>query len=616
MVLKKNDSFVLVEKLAELRQNTIYQLSSKNLFAQKPTVRFVPSRQECPLCGSALNVYYTDVRKLVTLHIGGFQAHSTFLKCHCHTTVYAPEKLQCLAPKHCNYGYDIMVYIGRELFTKFRTIADVKQTLNQKNVIISDSEISYLAARYVVYLSIAHNQITDKLKTEMYKNGGYILHFDGTCQTDSPHLMSALDEISGFVLHNVKIPTENTDDVVKMLDQIKYRYGSPIAIVSDMAQAFSNAIKEVFGTVSHFVCHFHFLSDIGIDLLSSSYDFIRKKLKAYKICHQLRYRLRMLEQNNQAMDLLDIGKNLENSYIDLITQNCNDCLIGRVCYVLIVWCLDAKSSGHGYGFPFDCPHFELLQRLIIMNDKLIVIKQLLSDKKMENNTSTNVSNRLVDKLLADLQELIADNQLKGHCLGMSEKTEVFDKLRQALHITLPNTNNGLNDNGEEVEIKTIEAKVKMFREEISTGTKYQKNEYHKMLEQIDKYWIKLFADPIEIINPKGEKTVIQPQRTNNLLEQFFRAIKRGYSKRSGNSKFNKVLQAMIADTPLVKNLENPEYLNILLNGNQTIEERFAQIDTKTVIQKMKTINHEEEKIPSHIKKAIRKTKIMKIFLNL
>jgi len=78
--------------------------------------------------------------------------------------VYAPEKIHSLVPNYCNYGYAIMVYVGKELFTKYRMIYDVKQTLDDKNISISYSQISYLAARYVVYLSIARNENTDKLK--------------------------------------------------------------------------------------------------------------------------------------------------------------------------------------------------------------------------------------------------------------------------------------------------------------------------------------------------------------------------------------------------------------------------------------------------------------------
>jgi hypothetical protein len=45
---------------------------------------------------------------------------------------------------------------------------------------------------------------------------------------------------------------------------------------------------------------------------------------------------------------------------------------------------------------------------------------------------------------------------------------------------------------------------------------------------------KLFADPIAVDTQQG-KMIIQPQRTNNLLERFFRDIKRGYRKKNGSN---------------------------------------------------------------------------------
>ena len=538
------------------------------------------------------------------MHIGHFDAHCTFLHCDCHPRVYAPEKIKSLVPKYCNFGYDVIVHIGRELFSRHCTIDNIKQALTDRNIFISASEISYLAAKYVVYLSLAHKEITGEINTEMQKNGGYILHIDGTCDGDSPHLMSALDQISGFVLHNIKIPTENSADIVPLLQEIKQRYGNPIAIVTDMAKAFSNAITDVFEGILHFICHFHFLRDIGKDLLAAPYDCIRKNLKTHKISYQLRYRLRNFKESDTQIDSFE----MESSYIELITGSFDENLIHKVCFIMIHWCLDAKCSGNGYGFPFDRPLTVFYQRLIQMHKKLIIIKQILENKGLQN--------KLVEKLLADMNQLVTDNELKTCNKDITEKAEVFDRLRQALHIALPDKKNGLNDNGEDINIKTIENKVLMFCEQITKQQKYQTTEYQKLIEQIEKYKKKLFADPIKVKKSKGEKILIQPQRTNNLLEQFFRKIKRAYTKRSGNSKLKRVLQSMIADTPLIKNLENQNYRSILLNKNNTLEQRFAEIDEQDVIEKMKTTKMDKQKISKTLKKAIRKTKLMKKFLNL
>ena len=39
---------------------------------------------------------------------------------------------------------------------------------------------------------------------------------------------------------------------------------------------------------------------------------------------------------------------------------------------------------------------------------------------------------------------------------------------------------------------------------------------------------------------------------------------------------------MIANTPLVKNLGNPEYVEIILEGKKNLAERFSEIDIASV----------------------------------
>ena len=61
---------------------------------------------------------------------------------------------------------------------------------------------------------------------------------------------------------------------------------------------------------------------------------------------------------------------------------------------------------------------------------------------------------------------------------------------------------------------------------------------------------------------------------------------------------------MIADTPLVRNLENPNYLKILLHGQSTLEECFAQIRVDTVRKELHDALNSLEKVPSKIRQLI------------
>ncbi len=63
---------------------------------------------------------------------------------------------------------------------------------------------------------------------------------------------------------------------------------------------------------------------------------------------------------------------------------------------------------------------------------------------------------------------------------------------------------------------------------------------------------------------------------------------------------------MLAQTPLIKNLTNLQYMEIILNGKATLAERFAWID---VVQVRKVLAEEQTVTQRHPK---RMAKVLKI----
>jgi hypothetical protein len=139
-----------------------------------------------------------------------------------------------------------MVHVGEALFLRCRNGREIQCELAEKNINISLREVDHLGQRFIVYLALAHEKSQAKLKQFMDARGGYILHLDGTCEGNSPHLMTSMDSLSKIVLNNIKIPTENAHQLIPFLHQIKQSYGNPIALVHDMGVAILNAVKEVF----------------------------------------------------------------------------------------------------------------------------------------------------------------------------------------------------------------------------------------------------------------------------------------------------------------------------------------------------------------------------------
>jgi len=541
------------------------------------------------------------------LDIGLCKAHRTFMFCPACNQGYPAEDFYQSVPPCSNIGYDVMAFIGQLIFSEHHTINEVHLKLKARNVHISYSEVAYLAQRFIIYLSVVHFKNSARLKNQIQKNGGYILHIDGTCDGGSPHLVSAIDEVSNFVLANVKVPSEKKDQLLPFLQKIKEQYGLPLAVSTDMGTGILASVSEVFPDTPNFICHFHFLRDIGKDLLDKQYALIRKKLKKFKVSSKLRYRLRYsFDVEAQGIKLHEIYQIVQNSKAASISEREQ---IQQLSYVLLLWALDGKKQGNGFGFPFDRPHAEFYRRLCLLYEQL----SSLLEKIPENNPSMF---KIIAKVVDDISPLVNDTECMKAYQVLTKKQIVFDELRQSLAITLPGTKQGLNDNGQDLSMDTIKERVKVFKNNLLKVRGYHKSRgYQSLMKQIEKYWGKLFCDPIKVSTSKGDY-FIQPQRTNNISEQFFRGLRRSHRKATGNNSMCKKLQSMNADTPLVKNLNNPKYMEIISNGGKSLTEIFAKINQKEIMEKMNEHKKDESKIPPKVLMLVRDTKAMQKLLYL
>lgn len=292
-------------------ENLLSGFSARNLFPQIPTIHFYPGFKICPLCGSKLHIQKTSMKTIVTMHIGAFRAKEIIFQCPHDQTTFTSKQLRALAPTKCTFGFDVIEYVGKALFVRCRNEREVIQELAKVNIHISERQISNLGRKFIIYLALAHRESKELLRSSMSKRGGYILHIDGTCEGDSPHLFCGLDGISELVLDNIKIPSENKDVLVPFLRRMKEQYGNPIALVHDMGVGILAAIEEVFPGLLDFICHFHFLRDIGKDLLLEDYQSIIKCLRKHNIRSLLRQKAKHFEKkiggNTQMIDASILG---------------------------------------------------------------------------------------------------------------------------------------------------------------------------------------------------------------------------------------------------------------------------------------------------------------------
>ncbi len=571
-------------------------MSTPRLLARPPVVDFRPALTRCSGCGGELKVLKTCRRSVSTLHVGRFHARETVLSCAPCSRTYRSEELCALVPPGANFGYDVMVYAGKALFLHYRNEEEVVAELAQRNVRISLREVSLLGLKFITYLAMAHQRRAPDIMADMQTRGGYICHLDATCEGGNPLLMSSIDSLSDIVLGNVKLPAEDAAHIVPFLTRIKQAYGIPLALVHDMGKGILSAVAKVFPDVPDFICHFHFLRDIGKDFLGKEYDIIRKRLRAHGISAKLRYRAKQLKAHIDTRP--ELIKALETAIEDAsLPSEARRFLPIVNTYTLIQWMLSANSEGRGYGFPFDHPHLDIARRIRQVNSDI----ERIQDIRLRGEWRDN---RPYFKLHVDLKRIMRDRTLWKAVEAIEEKIVVFEKLREAMRIAPKAGGNGLNDEGRKGRIRTIEKRVEKFRAWMTSCKDYPQNPAaHKMIEQIDKYWKKLFADPITVQTPSGP-IHIQPQRTNNILEQFFRSLKRTNRRRTGNASSRRMLQTILAETPLVRNLENPAYMKILLNGKSSIEAVLSEIDIESFREAFRKTQDAPEKVPAKLKPLI------------
>jgi hypothetical protein len=439
-------------------------VANATFFDIPPVFDFFPEEEFCLNDKSRLNVLKTDTRIKKTIQIGSFKARETIKACPQCGIQYRSKELSKIVPSACNFGYDILVHVGKALFVNHLADYSIVEQLAVKNVHISPSEIAYLGKKFIVYLMLAHRRSAPRIKVAMALKGGYILHLDATYEDKSPLLMSGLDSI-------MKIVLGKSDSIVPFLEDIKSLFGEPLALVHDMSKGIIKAVEKVFPDsldfICHFhflrdkavekvfpdsldfICHFHFLRDIGKDLLEAEYDNIRKSLTKHGIGGKLNYRLRKFKQtvdeNTNLIDMLNHQKSFSSDVFFI-------CMPVIAAYSLITWALNGKKQGNGYGFPFDRPHLEL---------RKIKLRRGHRD------------NKPLHKAFFDLSDVMKDRSLWKSVDRIESEIEIFEKLREAMRIAPKTSKRGLNTEGATARIGTIEKEVKKFRKEIVSSKTYK-----------------------------------------------------------------------------------------------------------------------------------------------
>ena len=521
-------------------------------------------------------------RIIHTLAFGSFVAYEQILEGSNDGPPRHSETVRRLVPPHCRYGYDLIVFCGLELYLHGRQVEEIQSRIHQQSAVkIAASTVQVLGYKFLKYLGRLHRRSVPAIRHQMALAGGYILHLDSTCEEKDPLLLSCIDGRSGQVLYSKKIRSENQHDVKKILRTVKELFGRPLAVVTDMGRAFLKVTAEIFPGVAHVICHYHFLRDVGKDLLSDDYEQLRGALSKKQIKAALRSLAKNIEQKLGGAEKIAAVFGQSNCQV-YFTQAKAQELLRWYALQTIYEIQFTGRHGDGYGFPFDRAHVDYYEKLETATTQ---IRDLLQDAAPLSRRDK----KDLLKLQSVLQTIIDDGHIQDTVKVLREKIALFDRLRQIMRLAKKSDTQGLNDNGslsDQRELKTIEKELKACTTALAkraSRASFKKRHpqlaagIKKMVKQIRLYWHKLFMSPI-IVQVGDRQQEIIAQRTNNIMERAFRQIKRRCRRRHGRKKLQKDLEKLPEEIALIENLQNEQYLTTVIGGLDKLPEKFAALD--------------------------------------
>jgi len=490
----------------------------------------------------------------VTLALDRFEA----VEVH-RTEAAVDSPLPRLVPKGGAYGYDLIAYVGCETFLRGRKLQSVAREFPQ----IPFSSLYDVQHKFLFYFGHLHRQSAPVLAARFQRRGGGTWLIDATIEPDTPMYFGIYEAQEDMLLDAYRIPSENVDAITPCLKQTAARFGEPRRVLHDLSHAMAAACERAFEKVAHTVCHFHLLRDIGEDLYATPQARLRDRLR------QLKLQSRLKEQRKGQTDWL--REHIEHTTVlaEVLAGKwgeVSEVTAGReVLMAFHQWLLDYPHDGRRQGFPFD-PYLLYFHRRVVRGST--AVQRLLKDAQVEGRAPQVLKNfaSMLRQYLGDPEVIEAAGQYEA-------AFTLFHRLRTVLRMASQG-DNPLRDRYllDKSEAAGVEQSLESFREECRQQSEEETDEAsrerHRIVwEHLDRYWGRLFASPDDPCR----------ERTTNGLEGWWGASKRRCRQRHGRKKLTREFRSLPAEFMLISNLENPEYVEMVLDGDLSkLAEKLAE----------------------------------------
>lgn len=522
--------------------------------------------------GRPRRVRKTLTRTVVSLSFSRFEATETVreeTRDGVPFVLRSPD-LEAVVPQKQRDAFDLIAHVGVEHFLHGRRLQDLwPEVCEDTEEEIPFSSFHELSRKFLYYFGELHRQSAPLLRDLLNRQGANAWLVDGTVEPGTPVYFGVKEAHSGILLHCHKIPSENVEDISRILTEAAQWFGEPGRIRHDLSENIATACEQTFPNVPHDVCHYHLLSDIGGDLFEPPQKALTKRLRALKL------QVRMRDQRKGQTQWL--RKNLHDPETQLTLQallrggalerTSEDRVLGReVLLAFHSWILDYPSDGHRQGFPFDPLVLYLHRRLLKASEAL---HQLLEDPGLRARSPPPLRH-----LQKNLEDYLNDPKVARAAQLYEAAWQLFQQLREILRLeargTCPLSDSYSLDAREDRQMKQS---LERFREETRTQAQSHpdpeiRNFHQIILDHLERYQYSLFR--------KSHCPQAPQERTTNGLESHWRERKRNRRTVHGRSKLSQDFQALPHEYMLLSNLEIPEYLDTILQHNETLPRALAR----------------------------------------
>jgi len=485
---------------------------------------------------------------------------------------------QILLPRRA-VGYDVMTFVGLQRYVDHRQREEIQNDLEARGVRVSTGSVSSLEKDFVVYLKALHQRRAPALRAALAQDGGWPMHIDATGEDGRGTLLVVYAGWRGWVLGSWKIPTERADAILPRLRQIAADFGDPCAIMRDLGRAMIEASREFVAKRARKIpvlgCHFHFLRDIGKDLLQPAHDELRGLFRRFKLPGALRALSRdlgrQLGTETQTVRLqLDawLGQDADGHALPP-----DDAPGVAAVRALAQWVLDYPADGHDDGFPFDLPYLDLWRR---------GLKALRAAEAFLRSAPSHLKPRkALERLHRILEPVRSEVPFQRPATVLADRARLFTELRQALRLHVKPTDGACSL--DLAELRDVRSSIKDLTRSLrkrrpARGPAQSTREaIDVILAHLKRHGRSLWGHDIRL-PPAAGGDIRLVDRTNLALEAFFHEFKHDERRRSGRKVLTHDLECFPASALLATNLRDPQYVAILCRTLGELPRAFAELD--------------------------------------